>query len=122
VPHARVSGVSWLGQGLLPLDAHRSQDKARQAWERQEAEDRRRRREEEARERALHEEVDAYIKRLTPAARETLEAEVLARADPEARRVYEEAAPARFRATVLPGLVRQHVARELTRGTTPAGG
>jgi hypothetical protein len=67
-------------------------------------------------------EVDASIKRLASAGRAVPEAEVLARADPEARRAYEEAAPARFRATMLLGLVREHVARELSRGATPAGG
>jgi hypothetical protein len=50
-----------------------------------------------------------------------LEAEVLAQADPEARRACEETAPARFRATVLLGLVREHVARELSPEATSVG-
>ena len=69
-------------------------------------------REQAARDRAPREEVDAYLKRLTPAERKALEAEVLARADPEARQGYEEA-PARLRATMLLGLVREHVGREV---------
>ena len=62
-----------------------------------------------------------YLQRLTPAERKALEAEALARAGPEARQSYEEAAPARFRASVLLGLVREHVAQELGRGAIPAG-
>ena len=97
-----------------------AREEARQAQEREEAEDRRRQREQAARERALREEVDAYIERLTPAEREALEAEALAQADPEARRAYEEAGPARLRAALLLGLVREHVARELSREAAPS--
>jgi hypothetical protein len=70
----------------------------------------------------VREEVDAYLGRLTPAERAALEAETLERAGPEARRTYEEAAPARFRAAMLLGLVREQVARELLQEATPAGG
>jgi hypothetical protein len=109
-------------KGFVSRAERQRREEARQARERQEAKARRRQREEEARERALREEVDAYLKRLTPAGRESLEAEVLAQADPEARRACEETAPARFRATVLLGLLREHLARELSRGADPAGG
>jgi hypothetical protein len=102
-------------KGFVSKAERRRREEARQAKERAEAEDRRRRREEEARERALREEVDAYLKRLTPAEREALEAEALAGADPEARRACEGAAPPRFRAAVLLGLVRDHVARGFSR-------
>ena len=84
-----------------------AREEARQAREREKAEGRRRRLEQEARERAFREEVDAYIRRLTPAERAALEAEALAQASPEARRAYEKAAPARFRAVVLLGLARE---------------
>ena len=90
-------------------------EEARQARERQEAADRRRQREQAARERALRKEVDAYIERLSPAERRALEAETLAQADPEARRACEEAGLPRFRAAVLLGLMREHVAWELAR-------
>ena len=93
-------------------------EEARQAREREKAERRRRQREQEARDRATREEVDAYLKRLTPAERKALEAEALARAGAEARQGYEEA-PARLRATVLLGLVREHVAQELSCGAIP---
>jgi hypothetical protein len=108
-------------KGFVGRAERQAREEARQARERQEAEDGRRRREEAARERALREKVDAYIKRLTPAERKALEAEALAHAGPEARRACEGAGPARFRATVLLGLVREHVVRGLSRGATPAG-
>ena len=75
-----------------PRPSVKRREEARQAQEREKAEDRRRQREQEARDRAIREEVDAYLKRLTPAERKALEAEALAQADPEARRGYEEAA------------------------------
>jgi hypothetical protein len=84
------------------------------------AEGRRRQREQEARDRAILEEVDASIGRLTPAERKALEAEVLSRAAPEARQGYEKA-PARYRAALLQGLLREHVGRELGREPIPAG-
>jgi hypothetical protein len=103
-------------KGYVSREERQARDAARQAKGREEAERRRRRREEEARERALREEVDAYIERLAPAERRALEAEVLAQADPEARRTCEEAGPARLRAALRLGLVREHMARELARG------
>jgi hypothetical protein len=102
-------------KGFVSKAERQRREEARRARERQEAEDRRRRREEAARERAVREVVDAYLGRLTPAERAALEAEVLNRAGPEARRTCEEGAPPRFRAAVLLGLVQEHVARELAR-------
>jgi hypothetical protein len=66
--------------------------------------------------------VDAYLKRLAPAERESLEAEAFAQADPEVRRACEEAGRPRLRAALRLGLVREHVAREFSRGGDPAGG
>jgi hypothetical protein len=109
-------------RGFVSKAERRAREEARRARERQEVEDRRRQREQAARERSALEEVDAYLGRLTAAERATLEAEVLAQADPEARRTYEEAAPARFRAAVLLGLVREHVAKGLSREAIPAAG
>jgi hypothetical protein len=108
-------------KGFISRAERQAREEARRAKDREEAERQRRRREEEARERALREEVDAYLGRLTPAEREALEAEALAQADPEARRACAEAVPPRFRATVLLGLVREHVARGLSRRAIPAG-
>ena len=109
-------------KGYVGRAERQAREEARQAKEREEAEARRRQREQAAREQALQEEVDAYLERLTPAERRALEAEALAQADPEARRTYEEAAPARFRAAVRLGLVREHVARELSREAAPGAG
>lgn len=91
----------------------------RRAQERAQAEQHRREREQAARDQARQQAVDAYLARLTTAERQALEAEVLARADAETRQGY-EAAPARFRASVLLGLVREHVAQKLLRGVIPA--
>jgi hypothetical protein len=98
-------------RGFVSKAERRAHEEARRARERQEAEGRRRQREE----------VDTYLGRLTPAGRAALEPEVLAGAGPEARRTYKEAAPARFRAAVLLGLVREHVAEMLSQETTPVG-
>ena len=94
-------------KGYVSRAERQACEEARQAKDRQEAEDRRRQREQAARERALREEVDAYLERLTPAEREALEAEALAQADPEARQAYDEAGTARFQAALRLGLVRE---------------
>jgi hypothetical protein len=102
-------------KGFVPKAERQRRAEARQAQERAKAEQRRRQQEQEAHERALREEVDAYLKQLTPSERKALEAEALARAGPEVRQGYEEAAPARLRASMLLGLVREHLAKELRR-------
>ena len=70
-------------KGFVSKAERRRREEARQAQEREKAEQHRRQREQEARDRAIREEVDAYLKRLTPAERKALEAEVLARAGPK---------------------------------------
>ena len=91
-------------KGFVSKAERQRREEARQAQEREKAEQRRRQREQEARDRAILEEVDAYLKRLTPAERKALEAEALARAGPEARQGYEEAAgPAPRRHAAGPG-------------------
>jgi hypothetical protein len=99
-------------KGFIPKAERQRRAEARQAQERAKVEQRRREREQEAHDRAQQQAVDAYLQRLTPAERKALDAEVLARATPEARQGYEEAAPARLRASLLLGLVREHVAQE----------
>jgi Replication initiator protein A len=101
-------------KGFEPKAARQARAEAKRRADHEVAEARRRQREQEARDRATREEVDAYLRRLTPAERKALEATVLDRADAEARRGYEEA-PARYRANLLLGLVREHVAQELGR-------
>jgi hypothetical protein len=107
-------------KGFESKAARQARAEAKRQADQEAVEGRRRQREQEARDRAIREEVDAYIKGLTPAEREALEAEALARAAPEARQGY-EGAPARYRAVLLLGLLREHVARELGREADPAG-
>ena len=107
-------------KGFESRAARQARSEAKRQAEREAAAGRRREREQEDRDRAIREEVDAYLKRLTPAERTALEAEALARADSEARQVYEEAT-ARIRAVILLGLVREHAAQELGRGAISAG-
>ena len=109
-------------KGFVPKAERERREAERRAQEREQAEQRRREREQAVRDQAQQQAVDAYLQRLTPAERKAVEAEVLARAGPEARQNYEQAAPARFRAIVLLGLMREHVAQELLREAIPAEG
>ena len=104
-------------KGFVSRAGRQRREEARQAREREEAERHRQQREQTARDRAIREEADAYLKRLSPTERKALEAEVLARADAEARQGYEQA-PVRLRAAMLLGLLREHVGR----GAIPAEG
>ena len=106
-------------KGFISKAERRRREEERRTQEREKAEQQRREREQAARDQAQRQAVDAYLQRLTPAERKALEVEALARADAEARQCYEEA-PGRLRATVLLGLVREHVAQELLRGVIPA--
>ena len=99
-------------KGFTSKAERQRREETRQAREREKIEGCRRQREQEARDRATREEVDAHLKRLTPAERKALEAAALARAGPEARQGYEEA-PARLRAAMLLGLLREHVGRDV---------
>jgi hypothetical protein len=108
-------------KGFESRAARQARAEAKRQGEREAAERRRREQEQEARDRSRRQAVDAYLQGLTPAEREALEAEALAAADREARQGYEEAAPARIRAILLLGLVREHVGRELGREPIPAG-
>ena len=107
-------------KGFESRATRQTRAEAKRQADREVAEQHRRQREQEARDRAILEKVDAYLKRLTPAERTAREGEALARADAEARQSYEEAAPARFRAAMLLDLLREHVAQELGRGAIPA--
>jgi hypothetical protein len=109
-------------KGFVPRAERERREEARRAQERARAEERRREQEQAARDQAQRRAVDAYLQGLSLAERKALEAEALAQADAETRQSYREAAPARFRASVLLGLVREHVARELSRDAIPADG
>ena len=107
-------------KGFESRAARQARAEAKRQADREAAEGRRREREQAARDQARRQAVDAHLEGLTSAERKALEAEVLAAADPEARRGYEEA-PARLRPTMLLVLVREHVAWELGREAIPAG-
>jgi hypothetical protein len=107
-------------KGFVSKAERQRRAEARQDQERAKVEQRRREREQAARDQAERQAVDAYLQRLTPAERKALEAEVLARTTPEVRQCYEAAAPARLRASMLLGLVREHVAQELRRNGSRA--
>jgi hypothetical protein len=107
-------------KGFESRAARQARADAKRQADQQAAADRRRQQEQEARDQAERQAVDAYLQRLTPPERKALEAEALAQASPEARRSYDAAAPARLRASMLLGLVREHVATELLRGAIPA--
>src|SRR5262249_20796829 len=102
-------------KGFVSQAERQRREAARQAQEREQVQRRRREREQEAHERVERQAVDAFIQQLTPAERKALEAEALAQAGPETRRTYEEVGPARFRASLLLGLLREQVAKELKR-------
>jgi hypothetical protein len=107
-------------KGFVSKVERQRREEARQAQERAKVEQRRSEREQAARDQAQRQAVDAYLQRLTPAERKALEAEALAQIGPEARRGYEAAAPARLRASLLLGLVREHVAQKRLREAIPA--
>jgi Replication initiator protein A len=101
-------------KGFVSRAERQRREEERRSQERAQAEQHRRDREQAVRDQARRQAVDAYLASLSPAERKVLEAEALARADAEARQTYEAAAPARFRAIVLAGLVREHVAQRLS--------
>jgi hypothetical protein len=103
-------------KGFESKAVRQARAEAKRQADREAAEQRRREREQATRDQARRQAVDAYLQGLTPAERTVLEAEALARAGAEARQGYEEA-PARLRAVMLLGLLREHVARE----SIPAG-
>jgi hypothetical protein len=77
------------------------------------AENSRRKRQQKADEEALQAEVEAHIKRLSPVERMAAEAEAMANASPEARENLENPIMARYRDTLMLGLLREHVTRML---------
>lgn len=87
------------------------QAEAKRQAERQEIEARQKKANEEARQTKA----EAYIKGLSPVERMALEAEILAQASPEARESYESPGLARYRDTLMLGMVREHVGRLLAR-------
>ena len=98
--------------GFISRAERQAREEARQAKERQAGEDRRQEQEREARERDTRQKVDAYLKQLDQAGRIALEAEVLAAASPADRESYESHIMARFRDTLMHGMIRDLSCRE----------
>jgi hypothetical protein len=106
--------------GFESLADRQRRQEARKEQERAAASERRRRQEEETRQEAERKEVDAYIKRLDPAERMTLQAEALAQATPEARQNCNDPSLARFRDTLMLGILREYVGKKLKQQQMPA--
>jgi hypothetical protein len=111
-PHTPPVGFRTSAQRQAEAEAKRARERAK-------AEERRRQRGQEARERADREQADAYLKQLAPGERAALEAEVIAQASPDARQTLEAPDMARFRDTLILGMLRQHVT-EMLRSREPA--
>jgi hypothetical protein len=97
-------------KGFISKAERQRRQEAKQAKEHQGAEARRREQEQESIEKAHRKKVDAYLKQLDPDERTTLEAKVLAAASPADRESYESHVMARFRETVMIGMIRQYLA------------
>jgi hypothetical protein len=95
---------------FVPQADRDRQAAAKRQTDQQVAADRRRKREQDAHEA----EVEAEIKRLSPVERIAMEAEVLAKASPEARENYDSPALARYRDTLMIGMLREHVGQLLS--------
>ena len=102
-------------KAFIPRAERERQQQARQAKEHHVAEARRRQQAAEARDQVERQAVQDYINKLDPADRAALEAETLAQASPESRQAYENPDMARFRDTLMIGMLREHVAGKLAQ-------
>ena len=95
--------------GFVSQAEIKRQQAEKRAREEAEAEERRRKQREAAEEAAFQKAADEHIDRLEPEALAALEAEALAAADPEARASINNPAMARYRATLLRAILRDHL-------------
>jgi hypothetical protein len=107
-------------KGYVPKAERQAREAARQAKERQAAEARRRTQVEENRQAAARKEADEHIQKLSRAERAALEARLLAEASPETRENYESPHFAKFRDTLMLGLLREHFAAKIASRETLA--
>jgi hypothetical protein len=107
-------------KGFVSKAERQRSEAARQAKERQAAEERRRKQAEERRQDEERKAADAEIERLTPLERAELEAEVLAEADPEERQAYEDPSLRMFRDTLMLGMLRNRFAEKRRADQVPA--
>lgn len=106
--------------GFTPATERQQREEARQARARQEAEERHRKHEQEEAEQAQRLRVDSHLKQLSPDERRALEAEVLAQASPEAKANYASPHFAKFRDTLMLGLLREYLGAKLTPAAIPS--
>lgn len=102
-PHTPPKGFTTRADRQAQADAARQAEQLAAAKRRQE-------REQEARQQETRQKVDAYLKQLDQAERMALEAKVLAAADPKDRENYESHIMARFRDTLMLGMIRHYLA------------
>jgi hypothetical protein len=91
------------------------EDEKRRTAERKAADARRREKEQDADNASRLRAVDAYLERLDPDKRASLEAEALAEAADETRRAYESCPTAKYRHALMLGVLREYVGRMLRR-------
>lgn len=103
-------------KGFVSRAERQAREEAKQAKARKATEDRRRERQRKAAAQAERQAVDAYIEQLGPAERRSLETDALARAGPEAIQNYEDPVMARYRDTLMLGMLREHVRQLLIDG------
>ena len=101
--------------GFVSQAEIKRQQAEKRAREEAEAEERRRKQREAAEEEAFQRAADDHINRLEPEALAALEAEALAAADPEARASINNPAMARYRATLLRAILREHLRPRLQK-------
>jgi Replication initiator protein A len=107
-------------KGFVSAAEQRRREGDQSAKDRQASEDRRLRHEEETRQQARREDADTYIKQLTPTKRIALERAALAAASPEARQNYNTPAMAKFRHTLMTGMLREYVVALRDQESVPA--
>jgi hypothetical protein len=108
-------------KGFVSAAEQRRRDDDQSSKDRQASEDRRLKQEEETRQQARREDADAYIKQLAPAERIALERAALAAASPEARQNYNTPAMAKFRHTLMTGMLREYVMALRNQESVPRG-
>jgi hypothetical protein len=96
-------------KGFVSRAERERRAEAKRAKEQQAAEDRRRKQQNDAQADADRKAADAYLKTLGPAERSQLEAKALAAASEETRASYQDAGMARYRDTLMLGMVRDYL-------------
>jgi hypothetical protein len=99
-------------KGFLSKAERQQREESKREADRRATENRHRVRQEEQRREEEHQAADAYLKRLNPAERAKLEAEVLAQADSEAKETYRDPTLRMFRDTLMLNMLREYLARK----------